>query len=472
MARLSRAKSLALLRWPGSKRHLVERVRSDVPWPYGRYFEPMLGSGRVFFGLQPARATLSDTNAELINCYRVVRDSLPELLRELGTHTNSRDHYDRVRAMDPERLAEIPRAARTIFLNRAGFNGLYRVNRLGEFNVPWGQRPTRPIIDLPRLRAVRDRLRGDVHILHRDFGEVVAEANRGDFVYFDPPYAPDHRFSRGFGWYSSTDFGEPEHRRLAKAFRELDARGCFVLLSNSDVPLVRELFDGYRVESIEVRRPIAAQPSSRDGWREVLIANWSPDPTRHSAQRSKAARVLECVAPDPPQTRSPTPPPPVVEPVGVPDPISRIHEIRLPIAEAALALFGLGTLSDREAAQVVSGALQWTKREARSAIREAVAVGALVRPHGGAVRVLRPDATLYLAEEWLVCLEAVLPPVATPKRHVVDEALAWAREQLGLATHLGRARSELDRALHVLIASGSARAVGSTLVRSTDSLVR
>ncbi|MEO1335762.1 MAG: Dam family site-specific DNA-(adenine-N6)-methyltransferase, partial [Myxococcota bacterium] len=275
----------SFVKWAGSKGQVLDRLLAKMPESFGTYFEPMVGSGAVFFGLAPKRAVLTDTNAELINCYEVIRDDVEKLIEALRTHENTYEHFIEIRGQDPDDLAPVDRAARTIFLNKTCFNGLYRVNRHGRFNVPYGRIPHANIVDVATLMWAHERLQTDIELHCGDFAPPLTEAGPGDVVYFDPPYAEDEDADkRTFRHYQADGFGRIEQLRLAKTFRELCARGCVVLLSNADTPLVRSLYDGYTIETLKVVRRMNAKTDARRGWSELLITS-EPVPSKSRVSR-------------------------------------------------------------------------------------------------------------------------------------------------------------------------------------------
>jgi DNA adenine methylase len=221
-----------------------------VPDEFGRYFEPFVGGGAVFFRLGPAEATVGDANAELVHCWTMVRDRTEELIDALAEYVYDKERYYAVRAIRPEELKPIPRAARTLYLNRTGFNGLYRVNKSGGFNVPFG-RYTKPLIcDRANLRACAGFL-ANTELRCGDFVDLVENAQAGDFAYFDPPYAPVSATSN-FTDYRPGGFGWSDHERLAKTFERLARRGVKVVLSNSDAPGVRGLYEALKAPNLKV----------------------------------------------------------------------------------------------------------------------------------------------------------------------------------------------------------------------------
>jgi len=266
------AKVKPFVKWAGGKRQLLPAIRLNLPKKFARYFEPFVGGGAVFFDLAPPCAILSDANAELINCYLAVRDHVDELIRALRGHVYEKEHYYRVRAIAPDSLGEVERAARTIFLNKTGFNGLYRVNSKGVFNVPFGRFKNPNICDEPTLRTCSARLVG-VEIHHRPFEATLREARAGDFVYFDPPYIPLSKTSY-FTAYSDLRFDLEDQERLARVFEELADRGAKVMLSNSDVEWVRERYARFTLKDVLAPRSVNSVVSSRGLVRELLVTSY------------------------------------------------------------------------------------------------------------------------------------------------------------------------------------------------------
>lgn len=240
-----------------------------------RYFEPFLGSGAVFFYVnrthQPSRSYLGDQNQELTNAYLQVRDHPTRLLDRLELHQQRHNemHYYRTRKEVP--ADPVDRAARFIYLNKTCFNGLWRVNSKGEFNVPMG-RYHRPPVHTPPLIQHASRALRTAHIKSADFVTLLAPARRGDFIYLDPPYLPLTPSS--FTKYTKGDFGIQEHRRLAALYRALDRRGCQLVLSNSDHPLMRKFYAGYRIRRVQARRAINCHGDSRGPVTELVVMNY------------------------------------------------------------------------------------------------------------------------------------------------------------------------------------------------------
>lgn len=266
------------IKWAGGKTQLLPQFKPLLPDRMERYFEPFLGSGAVFFfvkrNLRPRDTILSDNTGELINCFEAVRDRVTPLIGLLVEHRerHSREYYYRVRATDPATLTPLERAARFLYLNKTCFNGLYRVNSRGQFNVPMGSYKNPNVVNRDSLERASEVLQG-VHLIVRDFCEVVSDAGRGDFVYFDPPYHPLSSTS-SFTGYTSSAFPESEQKRLSEVYRSLDAKGCLLAESNSDTELIRALYRGFRIETVMARRAINSDASKRGRIPELVILNY------------------------------------------------------------------------------------------------------------------------------------------------------------------------------------------------------
>ena len=262
-----------ILKWAGGKRSLVPRILKELPDSIETYYEPFVGGAAVFMALAEAkrfkRAVITDKNAQLINLYTVVRDDLVKLLKRLEAlqERTSEDDYYEIRAQAGG--TKIERAARLIYLNKTGYNGLYRVNSKGGFNVPYGRYKRPKIYDPERLMAAALALQ-DVTIRVADFEEICGEARRGDAVYLDPPYLPVSK-TASFSAYHSDAFGLAEHERLAKAFGKLLKRGVRAVLSNSATPETRALYQTFKCSDVAVRRPINSVASRRGAVSELLV---------------------------------------------------------------------------------------------------------------------------------------------------------------------------------------------------------
>ncbi|HKZ50777.1 MAG TPA: DNA adenine methylase [Dehalococcoidia bacterium] len=260
------------MKWAGGKGQLLEQYAPLFPTSPKAYYEPFLGGGAVFFRLQPRPAFLSDINQEIVSAYIVVRDRVEELIERLRQHSNEKAYYYAVREQDPTELDPAERAARLIYLNKTCYNGLYRVNRRGRFNVPFGRYRNPLICDAENLKAASLALQG-VELRACDFEEALVGARAGDFVYLDPPYDPLSA-TASFTSYARGGFGEAEQRRLAAVYRELDRRGCLLMLSNADTELVRRLYEGYPLEEVKAARPISCKAEGRGKICELVIRNY------------------------------------------------------------------------------------------------------------------------------------------------------------------------------------------------------
>jgi len=265
------------LKWAGGKRQLLGHIEALLPERIDTYFEPFLGGAAVFFRLAAGRrfrrAVLADANPELVNCYQAIRDDVDGVVDELRGYRNNRVLYYRVRRRDPAKLSPTARAARLIYLNRCGYNGLYRVNSSGQFNVPFG-RYHRPVIcDEDRLRTASEALR-DVEILCDDFANTLKRVGRRDFVYLDPPYVPLSA-TASFTAYARRGFGSEDQERLAAVLRALGTRKVPALLSNSDCGTTRELYRGFeRIDRVPVRRAINSVAHGRGPVDEILVRSF------------------------------------------------------------------------------------------------------------------------------------------------------------------------------------------------------
>lgn len=273
-----------LLKWAGGKRQLLPEILANhlpLGWDSSqhRYYEPFIGGAALLLALQPERAVIGDQNWELINCYKVVRYQLPELVAALKSHRNEASHYYWVRKWDRmegfDQRSDVDRAARIIFLNKTGYNGLYRVNGNNQFNVPFGSYKNPRILDVETLTAVQDYLRSNkIDILYGDFEVTVRSAKSGDFIYFDPPYDPVSPTAK-FTSYGPDKFSRDDQTRLRDTFVDLHKRGCHVLLSNSDTPFIRELYEGFGICAIDAKRNINSDGKKRGKVPELLIKNYS-----------------------------------------------------------------------------------------------------------------------------------------------------------------------------------------------------
>lgn len=274
-------KGKPFVKWAGGKRQIMDKLTKYVPDEFNTYYEPFIGGGALLFELSPKKAVINDSNKELMNVYEVLCDEqkFKKLCGILNNYEikHSEEFYYEIRNKDRNknaynRLSDYTRAARTIYLNKACFNGLYRVNSKNEFNVPYGKKTKVNTYEGGNLITVSNYLTmNNIKILSTDFEEVVKEAKKGDFVYFDPPYDSD---TNTFNSYTEEGFGKDSQRRLAKVFRELDEKGVYVMLSNHNTTLINELYKDYNIHVIEAKRNINSNGSKRGKVEEVIITNY------------------------------------------------------------------------------------------------------------------------------------------------------------------------------------------------------
>ena len=269
-----------LVKWVGGKRQLMDTIKRHVPSHIGRYYEPFFGGGAVLFGLQPPCATINDTNEELINLYKVVKENPKELIADLRRHKNEEEYFYEVRSLDRDldkwsNLTEVQRASRLIFLNKTCFNGLYRVNNSGEFNAPFGRYKNPRIVDQVTINAVSRFLKAnDVLLLNGDFQSAVTDASSGDFVYMDPPYDPVSS-SASFTGYAKGGFDQDEQIRVRDTSLKLIEKGVNVLISNSSTDFIHKIYDltCFKVVKVKARRAVNSNGGERGEVDEVLISN-------------------------------------------------------------------------------------------------------------------------------------------------------------------------------------------------------
>ena len=266
------------LKWAGGKRQLIPTLLAHLPKKYNVYYEPFVGGGALLFAVQPKQAVINDVNSELINCYKVIKNSLNELIEELKSYENDKTYYYTVRNWDRDEEYEhktpIERAARIIFLNKTCFNGLFRVNSQGQFNVPFGSYKNPNILDVAVLEAVSKYLNADhIEFLNLDFQKAVEGTKKGDFVYFDPPYDPISN-SAYFTSYNVNGFEKNEQIRLKEAFDSLNFRGCHILLSNAYTDFVVDLYKNYNQTKVSAIRAINSNAKKRGKVDEILVKNY------------------------------------------------------------------------------------------------------------------------------------------------------------------------------------------------------
>lgn len=270
------------IKWVGGKRQLISEIEKRLPNNFNDYYEPFVGGGALFMHLENHTTTINDFSIELINVYRVIKNDLDKLIMHLDTlekeHAkNPKEHYLKIREMDREESyteqSDIIKAARFIYLNKTCFNGLYRVNKKGFFNVPFNGKEVVNTYEKDNLLNISQYLnKANIRIMNGDFEEAVADAKEGDFIFFDPPY--DLLKTDTFDSYTKEGFGVEGQRRLAKVFKELDAKGCYIMLTNHDTPLINELYREYNIDVVQVKRMINRNAKDRKGV-ETIIYNYN-----------------------------------------------------------------------------------------------------------------------------------------------------------------------------------------------------
>ncbi len=273
-----------ILKWAGGKRQLLKEIKKYIPEHFKVYHEPFLGGGAVLLDLQPQNAIVNDSNEELINVYRVIKDDVDKLIESLRHHNNeyerdSKNYFYKIRERDRDKetynnLSAIERASRIIFLNKTCYNGLFRVNRAGQFNTPFGCYKKPNIVNEKALISVNEYLnKANIKLLCEDFETALKYANKGDFVYMDPPYDPVSD-TASFTGYDKGGFNRNEQIRLNQACHELNKKGIKFLLSNSATNFILNLYKDYRIEIIQAKRALNSRADKRGEIDEVLVMNF------------------------------------------------------------------------------------------------------------------------------------------------------------------------------------------------------
>ncbi|MDR0473201.1 MAG: DNA adenine methylase [Treponema sp.] len=255
------------VKWAGGKRSIVGDLLANIPDDFNSYFEPFIGGGALFWNITRKNAYISDINFHLIITYRMIRDNVEAVISELGYHKehHNKEYYSKVRKKFSDTEDPVETASLFIYLNKTCYNGLYRVNKSGIFNVPVGRYDDPKILDADNLRKCSKFL-AKVDIFQHGFSRI--KAKQGDFVCFDPPY------HETFSAYDSAGFGDKEHGELAVFCRELDSRGVFFMLSNNDTPLIRKLYEGYFMKNVGASRVISCKGNERKKGNELIIRNY------------------------------------------------------------------------------------------------------------------------------------------------------------------------------------------------------
>ncbi len=265
------------VKWAGGKRQLIEQLVKHLPEEFNNYYEPFLGGGALFFKLsllgRIKHAYLNDVSAPLVQAYKTIKEKPTELIVELGSgkYKNDKETFLKIRAEKSTNLVKA--TARFIYLNKTAFNGLYRVNSSGGFNVPFGKYTNPRILDEENILAVSDALQRD-ELTCVDFEMATASAKKGDLVYFDPPYHPVSK-TANFTSYTKDSFTELDQERLARLVERLTNKGCFVMLSNSYSPLILDLYKGFEVNVVNATRMINCKAEGRGKVKEVIVTNYN-----------------------------------------------------------------------------------------------------------------------------------------------------------------------------------------------------
>lgn len=270
-----------VVKWVGGKRQILDRIMKYMPENISTYYEPFLGGGAVLLELQPKKAVVNDINSELINVYQVIMGNVEELIEGLKQHqnNNNEEYYYKIREQDRDKesyhsLTPIQRAARVIYLNKTCYNGLFRVNKAGEFNTPFGNYKNPNIVNEITLRAVNRYFnKAQITFTSQDFEGVLKKARKGAFVYLDPPYDPVSD-TASFTGYDKGGFDRDEQIRLKKVCDKLNDKGIKFLLSNSATDFIKELYQDYKIEVIQAKRAINSKADRRGEIDEVLVMNF------------------------------------------------------------------------------------------------------------------------------------------------------------------------------------------------------
>jgi DNA adenine methylase len=288
-----------ILKWAGGKTQMLGDLLPKVPASYGRYIEPFIGGGAMFFALAPSDAVIADSNPELINMYTQVAEHVDEVISYLQKYENTQEMFYSVRALDWTILPKAEAAARTIFLNKTCFNGLYRVNKKGQFNVPFGKYKSPNFCDVDALYAASDALK-KANIVCDDYLSVLKKyARPGDVIFLDPPYLPISAYS-DFKRYTKEQFYEEDHVELAKEVFRLQELGCYVILTNSNHPLVHELYEPFNIEVIQTKRYISCSGKNRKGEdvivtvppKRKMLIKLVPEPLPEQVSKYPATRYM------------------------------------------------------------------------------------------------------------------------------------------------------------------------------------
>ncbi len=268
-----------VVKWVGGKRQLMKEIKNNMPANYNNYFEPFIGGGALFFELKNEGCYINDYNDELINLYQVIKDNPVGLIEDLKHHTNTEDYYYRIREMDRSpnysQISTIARASRLMFLNRTGYNGLYRVNRSGQNNVLFGRYKNPKIVDEENIMSCSELLQKTI-ITKGDFENIKGHIKKEDFIYFDPPYAPISDTS-SFTSYTANGFDDDMQRRLKALCDYIDDIGAYFMLSNSSAAMIQDLYKEYTIKTVTANRALNCKANGRGKVNEVLVMNYKSE---------------------------------------------------------------------------------------------------------------------------------------------------------------------------------------------------
>lgn len=269
------------IKWAGGKQKLIEQFKTFFPKKINRYFEPFLGGGAVAFYIiqkfKPKEVLLTDINEELINAFNIIKKDVDKLIIALKKHkeyhtADAKKYYYKIRSVDPTDLTDLENAARFIYLNRTCFNGLYRVNSKGQFNVPIGSYKNPNIAQKDKLRKISKILKNK-KIKRMSFDKIMNLTKKGDFIYFDPPYYPLEG-KKSFTTYTKGNFLEEEQKLLADVFKKLNKKGCLCMLSNSDTKFIKNLYKDFKIHFVKAKRLINSDASKRGEIKEIVVTNY------------------------------------------------------------------------------------------------------------------------------------------------------------------------------------------------------
>lgn len=283
------------VKWAGGKRQLIEQFKLFFPEKIERYFEPFVGGGAVLFyvlqNYKPKEVIISDINEELINCYNIIKNNVEELIVKLKQHrkNHNKDYFYGIRLLPINLLSPVERASRFIYLNKTCFNGLYRVNSKGQFNVPIGSYKNPQLFDEEELRYVSNLLK-KVKIKVMPFEKILENAQERDFIYFDPPYYPLN--GNGFTTYTKDNFLEKDQIKLAEVFKELNKRRCQIMLSNSDTAFIKKLYQEFNLRIVKANRMINCDATKRGKVNEVVVTNYDLPILKENREELRLAPII------------------------------------------------------------------------------------------------------------------------------------------------------------------------------------